>query len=70
MKQTIIIAIAAAAFFLLLGWAGERDFTEQTILHMSKDEYNQARQALMQLNDGEPSENDIAHWWVSHKRGR
>jgi len=71
MKQKIILAIAATiALMILLGWAGERDYTEQTILHMSQHDYDKARAALIEINNAEPTESQIAHWWTEHSRKR
>ena len=69
MKHRIILAIAATlALMLLMGWAGECDYTEQTILHMSQSDYDKARAALIETNNAEPTESQIAHWWTEHSR--
>lgn len=70
-KGNIILILAAAVvgFVLLIGLAGEADWTEQVILHMSKTEYDIAKEELTILHNGnEPSENEIAHWWKQHHK--
>lgn len=68
-KNIILSIIAVIAIVLLLGWAGEMDWTEQVILHMTKTEYATAKEHLTRKNKGrEPSEREIAHWWKEHHR--
>lgn len=56
------------AFLAALGWAGELDYTEQIILHMSQKEYDSVRKTLAGMFGHEPSERDIAHWWAEHHK--
>lgn len=56
------------AFFALLGWAGDIDYTDQCILRMSYEEYHTIRSLLTQQYGHEPSERQIAHWWASHHK--
>lgn len=66
------LKIAAAlmgitGFFLALGIAGDIDYTEQVILRMTYEEYDWVKDTLTRLKNGhEPSEREIAHWWVEH----
>lgn len=53
-------------FLMLMGWAGAVDYTEQVILHMSQEEYDSVRSRLLTENGHEPSQSEIAQWWVEH----
>lgn len=54
-------------FFVVMGIAGDYDYTEQVILRMSYDDYDMVRDTLTRQNDGRsPSEREIAHWWAEH----
>lgn len=55
-----------AAFVVLLGWAGDMDFCDQTILRMTQEEYDFVKDSLTKLTGKQPSERDIAHWWADH----
>lgn len=68
-KRTLILAAAGmVAFFMLLGWAGDYDYCEQVILHMSQHDYDSVKHQLTILNGHEPSDREIAHCWIdSHK---
>lgn len=72
MKHSIhkifVAALATAAFFAMLCWAGDIDFTEQVILHMSQHDYDTVRQHLTRQNGHEPSQSEIAHWWAAHHK--
>ena len=63
---TVILGLVA--FLALLGWAGEIDYTDQCILHMSYDEYDSIKASLKRTYGHEPSERDIAHWWEEHQK--
>lgn len=60
--------LAIVAFLALLGWAGNIDYTEQCILHMSYEEYDTIRQRLTITFGHEPSQRDIANWWAKHHK--
>lgn len=66
LKHVLAAVVPVIAFVLLLGWAGDMDFCEQTILRMSQQEYNHVRDSLTKLTGKHPSERDIAHWWAEH----
>lgn len=57
-------------FFLLLGWAGDVDYTEQIILDMTQEQYDSVKQLLTRQGGHKPSERDIAHWWAEHHSDR
>lgn len=68
-RMKVAAAVAGiVAFFFLLGIAGDIDFTEQVILNMSFEEYDSIKALLSKQKGHEPSERDIAHWWVEHHR--
>lgn len=65
------IKLAAAlmcivGFFLVLGIAGDYDYTEQVILRMSYDDYDYVKDSLTKKLGKKPSDREIAHWWVEH----
>lgn len=60
--------LGLVSFLVLLGWAGDMDYTDQVILHMSYEEYDTIKARLTQKNGHEPSERDIAHWWEEHHK--
>ena len=68
--KTKIVAVIAAivAFFAVLGWAGDYDWSEQVILHMSQEDYDSVKSLLTEQTGHSPSERDIAHWWAEHNR--
>lgn len=55
-------------FIILLGVIGYYDYTEQVILRMSYEEYDSVKALLTEQNGREPSEREIAHWWVERNR--
>lgn len=65
LKLTAAIMIVVG-FFLLLGWAGDYDWAEQVVLHMTQEEYDHVKDTLTKLNGDEPSQRQIAHWWADH----
>ena len=65
-KHHLTIIIGCVAFFALLGWAGDIDYTDQCILRMSYEEYDNIRDSLTRQSGHEPSEREIAHWWAEH----
>lgn len=68
-KHSLIIALLGIiAFFALLGWAGDIDYTERCILRMSYEEYDTIKALLTGQDGHEPSQRDIAHWWAQHHR--
>lgn len=66
-----IVAVTGCmiGFFLILGWAGSVEYTEQVILHMSQEQYDEVRSILSREGNGqEPSDSDIARWWSEHNK--
>ena len=53
-------------FFVLLGWIGRYEYSEQIILHMSQEQYDSIKAHLTKQNGTEPSEREIANWWSDH----
>lgn len=70
MRQYRVEIIAAVccivAFFMVMGVIGDFDYCEEVILHMSQDQYDWVKDSLTKLNGKNPSEREIAHWWVDH----
>lgn len=66
--KLITALMGLAAFFLVLGWAGDRDYVEYCVLRMSYEEYDTIKAHLTLQNGYEPSERDIALWWASHNQ--
>lgn len=65
MKFAVALCIMICGL-MVIGWAGNIDYTEQVILHMSQEEYDSVKALLTQENGEEPSESDIAEWWAEH----
>ena len=62
--QLIAAFCGIIAFFIVMGVAGDYDYCEQVILHMSQEEYDSVKE-LLTARDGEcPSDREIAHWWA------
>lgn len=66
-KLILMAVMPVVAFFILLGWAGDYDYCEQVILHMSQEQYDTVKSLLTERNGREPSEREIAHWWVDNR---
>lgn len=66
-RSVLIASIGIIIFMAFLGWAGDIDFTEQTILNMSQEQYDSVKNHLTQQQGTEPSDSDIAHWWADHR---
>ena len=66
-QQLAAAALAMTAFVAVLGWAGDVDFTDQVILSMSQEEYDNVKSHLTSKNGRKPSESEIAHWWVENR---
>ena len=66
-QQLAAAALAMTAFVAVLGWAGDVDFTDQVILSMSQEEYDNVKSHLTSKNGRKPSEREIAHWWVENR---
>jgi hypothetical protein len=60
--------LAVIAFFVVLGWVGDMDYTEQCILRMSYEEYDTIKDSLTTRYGHEPSEREIANHWADHNR--
>lgn len=67
-KTVVAFALIFLAGFLLLGWAGDYDYCEQVILHMSQEQYDSVKSHLTQQNGSKPSDREIAHWWADHHK--
>lgn len=63
----IACAVGILVFVAILGWAGNIEFTEQVILHMSQEQYDSVKNHLTKENGVTPSDSDIAHWWADHQ---
>ena len=64
-KESCLLAvIGLIGFVLLLGWAGNADYTDQIILSMSQEEYDTIKSQLTQRDGHAPSESDIARRWA------
>lgn len=69
MKMKLAAAlICIMGFLLVLGIAGDCDYTEQVILRMSYDDYDYVKDSLTKKLGKKPSEREIAHWWVEHHK--
>lgn len=66
-RSVLIASIGIIVFMAFLGWAGDIDFTEQTILNMSQEQYDSVRNLLTERDGQSPSDRDIAHWWAEHQ---
>jgi len=64
--QLTVTVGSIIAFLMLIGWAGDIDYTDQIILRMSQEEYDIVRQRLAKDTGSEPSEREIARWWAEH----
>lgn len=68
LKVTAVI-LGIIGYFAILGIAGDIDYCDQIILHMTYAEYAWVKDTLTRLNDGrQPSEREIAHWWEDHHK--
>ncbi len=68
-KESCLLAvIGLIGFILLLGWAGNADYTDQIILSMSQEEYDTIKSQLTQRDGHTPSESDIAQRWAELNR--
>lgn len=66
--RLLFVAVGFSFFMLILGWAGDVDYCEQVILRMSFEEYDTIKQTLTDKNGSEPSEREIAHWYIDHHK--
>lgn len=69
--KNLWIKVAAAtvciiAFFMLLGVIGDYDYTSQVVYNMSYEDYEEVKGLLTEQNGQEPSEREIAHYWVEN----
>ena len=65
-KQLLKAFLGLVAMFVVIGIAGNYDWTEQVILHMSCDEYDWVNDTLTKKMGENPSDRDIALWWAEH----
>lgn len=63
-RTAAIAGVGIVLFFAVLGWAGDYDYCEQIILHMSQEQYDSVKRLLTDSNGCEPSDRDIAHYWA------
>ena len=66
--KVILSILGAITFVFLIGLAGNVDWTEQVILHMTQEQYDTVKQHLTNYNGDEPSEYEIARWWAEHHK--
>lgn len=67
-RTTVMASVGIIAFFLLLGWAGDIDYTDQIILNMTQEEYDSVKQVLTEQNHFTPTDREIAHWWADNQK--
>lgn len=65
MKFAVALCIMICGL-MLIGWAGNIDYTEHVIICMSQEEYDSVKNLLTKENGEEPSESEIAEWYVEH----
>ena len=72
MKRYALHFIAAVAMVIgsvvILGIVGDFDYCDQVILNMSQEEYDSVKNHLKGEYGHEPSEREIAHWWVDNRK--
>lgn len=72
MKKFVLQFIAAVALvvggFLLLGFVGNMDLCDQTIINMSQEEYDSIKNHLTKVTGDTPSDRDIANWWIDNHK--
>lgn len=65
MKLRLFFAIMAiVCLFAILGLAGKQDYVDHVILSMSQSEYDSIRDHLLSETGSEPSESDIAQYYI------
>lgn len=69
-RTAIIASIGIVAFFSVLGLGGDYDLCDQVIISMSQEQYDSIKQLLTEQLGDEPTEREIAHWWLDHHKGR
>ena len=65
-KKLLIGLFGLVGLFMLIGIAGEYDYCEQMILHMSCEQYDWVKDTLTKQMGKSPSDKEIAHWWAEH----
>lgn len=66
--KLILATCAIVAFFMLLGMVGDYDYTSQVVYHMSYEDYMEVKDLLTEKNGQEPTEREIAHYWVENQK--
>ena len=67
LKIKLALAIlAVVTFFALLGIVGDYDYTSQVVYEMSYEDYEEVKGLLTEQNGEEPTEREIAHYWVEN----
>ncbi len=68
MKVKLFFAFAAiVGMITILGIVGNVDYADQVILSMSQEEYDSVRNHLTAENGEEPSEIEIAKYFMEHQ---
>ncbi len=68
LKAKLVLAVCGLICFVtLLGWAGSIDYCDQVILSMSQEEYDSVRAHLIAETGDEPSESEIAQYYMEHQ---
>ena len=64
LAKVAVVVFGLLVFLAAIGWAGDMDYTDQCILHMSHEEYDTIKAALTHQYGREPSDREIAHYWA------
>lgn len=62
--KLLLGVLAITGFMFMLGWAGQVDYDEQVILHMSQADYDTIVSRLS-VNGTHPSQHEIATYYVN-----
>ena len=72
MKHLLVkLAVAICgiiAFVVLCGIVGDYDYTSQVVYQMSYEDYLETKELLTDQNGQEPTEREIAHYWVENHK--
>lgn len=67
-RTAIVASIGIVVFFMALGLVGDYDLCDQVILNMSQEQYDSVKLLLTNQFGDEPTEQEIAHWWMEHNK--
>ena len=67
MEKFIKFIVFAAIILAAFKFAGDMDRTEHALTLMSETDYEEIKDSLSNINNSEPSENQIAKEWYSRK---